>query len=91
MLTMPKIIERAEEPYVAITAKVTMREIGPSAQTLHPEVFRWLATQGIAPAGDPFFKYNVIDMERQLEIAFGVPVNAMTAGDARIRPGREWE
>ena len=70
---MPKIVERVEQPYVAITAKVTMREIGPSAETLLPEVFGWLGQHGIAPAGAPFFKYNVIDMERQLEIEFGVP------------------
>jgi effector-binding domain-containing protein len=88
MLTMPKIVGRADQPYVAITSKVTMREIGPAAQTLLPEVFAWLRQRGIAPGGAPFFKYNVIDMERQLEIEFGVPTNAMIAGDARVRPGR---
>ena len=88
MLTMPKIIERIEQPYVAITAKVTMREIGPSAETLLPEVFGWLEQRGITPAGAPFFKYNVIDMERQLEIEFGVPTSAVVAGDARVHAGR---
>jgi effector-binding domain-containing protein len=88
MRTLPKIVERAEQPYVAITAKVTMRKIGPTAESLLPEVFGWLAKRGIAPAGAPFFKYNVIDMERQLEIEFGVPTSEMVAGDARVHPGR---
>jgi effector-binding domain-containing protein len=87
MMTMPKLVERSEQPYVAITASVTMREIGPSAQTLLPEVFGWLAKQSIEPAGAPFFKYNVIDMERLLEIEFGVPIKEAIAGDARVRPG----
>ena len=92
MLTMPKIVERIEQPYVAITAKVTMREIGPSAETLLPEVFGWLEQRGITPAGAPFFRYNVIDMERQLEIEFGVPTAsrspAMGASDpAGCQPG----
>ena len=73
---------------VAITAKVTIREIGPSAETLLPEVFAWLGQRGIAPAGAPFFKYNVIDMERQLEIAFGVPTSQLVAGDGRVHAGR---
>jgi effector-binding domain-containing protein len=88
MLTTPKIVERTEQPYVAITSKVTMREIGPTARTLLPEVFGWLRQHGIAPGGAPFFRYNVIDMERQLEIEFGVPTNEGVAGDGRVRPGR---
>jgi effector-binding domain-containing protein/catechol 2,3-dioxygenase-like lactoylglutathione lyase family enzyme len=88
MLTLPKIVERGDEPYVGIVAKVTMREIGPTAQTLLPEVFGWLAKRNIPPAGPPFFKYNVIDMARELEIAFGVPTRAPIEGDDRVKPGR---
>jgi effector-binding domain-containing protein len=88
MLTLPKIVERAEQPYVAIMANVAMREIGPTAQTLLPEVFGWLAARGTAPAGAPFFKYNVIDMARQLEIEFGVPTADAVNGDARVHHGR---
>jgi hypothetical protein len=84
MLTMPKFIERIEQPYVAITAKVTMREIGPSAETSCRRCSAGSGQRGIAPAGAPFFKYNVIDMERQLEIEFGVPTSAVVAGDTRV-------
>src|SRR5580700_7281658 len=88
MLTLPKIVERAEQPYVAIVANVTMHDIGPTARTLLPEVFGWLAARRSAPAGAPFFRYNVIDMARQLEIEFGVPTAAAVNGDARVHPGR---
>jgi effector-binding domain-containing protein len=85
-LTLPKIVERTEQPYVAITSQVTMREIGPAAQTLLPEVFGWLQQRGIASASAPFFKYNVIDMARKLEIEFGVPTSGTVAGDGRVHP-----
>jgi len=88
MLTLPKIVDRGEQPYIGIVAKVAMRDIGPTAQTLLPEVYGWLARRGIAPAGAPFFKYNVIDMARELEIAFGVPTREAVVGDGRVAPGR---
>jgi effector-binding domain-containing protein/catechol 2,3-dioxygenase-like lactoylglutathione lyase family enzyme len=88
MLTMPRIVEREAAPYVAIPATVTMREIGPTAQTLLPAVFAWLAGRGIAPAGPPFFRYVVIDMARALAIEFGVPTATEVAGDGRVLSGR---
>lgn len=48
------------------------------------EVFGWLGARGIAPAGPPFLKYNVIDMARQLEIEAGVPVAALVDGDDTV-------
>ena len=87
MLTVPKIAERGEQPYVAITATIPMREIGPSAQSLLPEVFGWLAARGIRPAGAPFFRYVVIDMAHLLEIEFGVPTSGTVAGDGRVHSG----
>jgi effector-binding domain-containing protein/catechol 2,3-dioxygenase-like lactoylglutathione lyase family enzyme len=88
MLTLPKIVDRGEQPCVGIVAKVTMRDIGPTARSLLPEVYGWLAKRGIAPAGPPFFKYNVIDMARELEIEFGVPTRDLVEGDARVQAGR---
>ncbi len=48
-----------------------------------PEVFGWLREHGIEPAGAPFLKFNVIDMERELEVEAGVPVaiRVPAAGD----------
>jgi effector-binding domain-containing protein len=91
-MSVPQIVTRADQPYVAIRGHVTMAEIGAFAVRT-PEVYAWLGAHGIAPAGPPFLKYNVIDMTRQLEIDNGVPVAApvdvdgdMVAG--AIPPGR---
>ena len=86
MPAVPEIVTRAEQPYVAIRARVTMAELGGLAARF-PDVFGWLAARGLAPAGPPFFKYNVIDMMRELEVEAGVPVVAAVAGDGEIVSG----
>jgi effector-binding domain-containing protein len=86
MSTAPEITDRAEQPYVAVKAQVTMQTISAIADRI-PEVFGWLAAHGVAPAGAPFLKYNVIDMARQLEIEAGVPVAAAVDGDGSVLSG----
>jgi len=51
------------------------------------EVFGWLGDRGLAPAGPPFLKYNVIDMARELEMENGVPVAAPVKGDDLVVAG----
>jgi effector-binding domain-containing protein len=87
-MSAPEIVTRAEQPYVAIRGHVSMAEIGALAVRT-PEVFAWLGAHGIAPAGPPFLKYNVIDMMRQLEIDNGVPVAASvdSTGDGELVSG----
>jgi effector-binding domain-containing protein len=87
MLTTPTLEHRAEQPYVAIRSTPTMGQIGAVAAPLIAEVFGWLTEQGISPAGPPFFRYLVIDMERQLELHVGVAVEPETAGDGRVLAG----
>jgi len=64
------MVTRAEQPYVAIRTWVPMAGLGGVAAR-HPEVFAWLGARGPAPARAPFFKYNVIDMARELEVEAG--------------------
>ena len=86
MSSAPEIETRAEQPYVAVKAKVTMGEIAAFARRFG-EVFGWLDSHGLAPAGPPFFKYNVIDMARELEMEAGVPIATATDGDDQIVAG----
>jgi effector-binding domain-containing protein len=81
MLSEPQVIERAAQPYAAIRARVTMQTLGTALPALHPRVFGWLGEHGIAPAGAPFWKYNLVDMDRELEVEVGVPVAAAVDGD----------
>ncbi len=70
---MPSVEQRPEQPYVAVRETVTMTTVARIADRM-PEVFGWLGERGIAPAGPPFFKYDVIDMGGDLVIEAGVPV-----------------
>ncbi len=86
MPATPEIVTRAEQPYAAIKARVPMSELGAFAARTG-EVFAWLGARGVALAGAPFFKYNAIDMVRELEVEAGVPVAAAVDGDADVLSG----
>lgn len=86
MSAEPQIVTRAEQPYVAIRGQVSMAEIAAFAPRTG-EVYAWLGARGVAPAGPPFLKYNVIDMARQLEIDNAVPVAAPVNGDGDVIAG----
>ena len=87
MSATPEIEARAEQPYVALKAHVTIEELGTVVPPLTGEVFAWLAGRGVAPAGAPFWKYDVIDMANKLEVEAGVPVTAAVPGDGRVISG----
>ena len=82
----PEITQRAVQPYAGISAWVTMAAIGSVADRI-PEIFSWLGARGIAPAGPPFFRYHIIDMDRQLQVEVGVPVASAVEDDGEIRAG----
>jgi DNA gyrase inhibitor GyrI len=82
----PEITQRPAMPYAGISAWVTMAAIGSVADRI-PEIFGWLGARGIPPAGPPFFRYHVIDMERQLLVEAGVPVAAAVPDDGDVRGG----
>jgi len=82
----PEISQRAAVPYVGISQWVSMAELGSVADRI-PEIFGWLGTHGIAPAGPPFFRYIVIDMKRQLLVEVGVPVQSAVQDDGNIQAG----
>src|ERR1700759_2904270 len=84
MITEPKIEYRSEQPYVGLRAQVTMQELGQLLPPLWGEVYGWLASKGLKPAGAPLWRYRVIDMAAKLEIDVGVPVATPVTGDNRI-------
>jgi len=86
MSEAPEIVTRGEQPYVAVRARVRMAELSEFAARTG-EVFGWLGARGLGPAGAPFFKYNLIDMERELEVEVGVPVAAAVSGDDQVISG----
>ena len=86
IITEPIVAERDPRPYVFIPRTVTMATIASAADEI-PPLIGWLAEHGAAPAGPPFLRYNVIDMERELQLEAGVPVAAMVAAEGRVESG----
>ena len=82
-ITEPAVAERAPQPYVSIPRTVTMATISSAADEL-PGLFGWLADHGVTPSGPPFLRYNLIDMERELQIEAGVPVPVAVATSAPL-------
>jgi effector-binding domain-containing protein len=82
----PEIRQRAAQPYAGISAWVPMAAVGSVADRI-PEIFGWLGARGGAPAGPPFFRYHVIDMERQLLVEAGVPVTSPVEDDGAVHGG----
>jgi effector-binding domain-containing protein len=81
-----EIVDRPAQPYVAVRRTITMQTFAEIADRL-PGLFGWLAERGVAPAGPPFFRYLVIDMERELDVEAGVPVAEPVDGDGEVFAG----
>jgi DNA gyrase inhibitor GyrI len=86
IITEPIVAQRTPRPYVFIPRTVTMATIASAADEI-PQLIGWLAERGVTPAGPPFLRYNVIDMERELQIEAGVPVAAAVAAGGRVESG----
>jgi effector-binding domain-containing protein len=84
MITEPKIEDRNEQHYVGIRTQVTVQEMGPVLPPLWGEVYGWLASKGLKPAGAPLWRYRVVDMEAKMEIDVGVPLATTVTGDGRV-------
>jgi len=79
--------ERREQPYVSIPIRASLSEWG-SVNALVPEVFGWLASRDIAPAGALFYRYRVVgSMDEKFDVEVGVPVAAVVEGDGRVLAG----
>ncbi|WP_112239425.1 GyrI-like domain-containing protein [Kribbella monticola] len=86
MTQEPTIVERDEQPYVALRGKVAMDGIAQFADRLH-EVIGWIAARNIEPVGAPFFKYDLVDMDEGLVMEIGFPVEERHTGEEQIVGG----
>jgi effector-binding domain-containing protein len=75
------IQQRAGVPFAAIRESATMSTLAEVMIPLIDEVAQWLAGRGLAPAGPPFWRYLVIDMDHELVVEVGFPLAAEVDGD----------
>jgi RNA polymerase sigma-70 factor (ECF subfamily) len=79
----PRIIERPAQRYVGVRELVTMTTFARIADRIG-ELLGWMTERGITPAGAPFFRYLTIDMERELDVEAGFPVDDVVDVDGDV-------
>jgi effector-binding domain-containing protein len=85
--TPPQIQNRPEQPYLAIACDVT-DGVPAAVDDAFPELFGWLAEQGVVPAGPPFIRTNEVDRAGEpLQIEVAAPVANAAAVDGRVHAG----
>jgi len=85
MLTMPEMVERGPQRYVAVRLPVVIpfdEEVDPAFD----ELFDAFARAGVAPDGIEFIKFNLIDMPR-LEIETGMTTDGSIPLSGRLVEG----
>lgn len=87
MISEPKIESREAQQYVAVHSEVPSSELPKVIPQSIGEVIGWLNEKGVAPAGAPFVRYNVINMPGLLDIEVGWPVANSVSGNGRVSAG----
>ena len=87
MLAEPKLERRAAKRSVGIREVMPMNEIAEKVGKLFDEMAVWVEQRGLKLNGAPFIRYHVIDMDGDLEIEVGYPVDGEVSGDNRVEVG----
>lgn len=80
------IVEYPERHYVSVRKIITMTTFAQVADRLM-EVYGWLAQRGVEPVGAPFFRFNVIDMDGQLDVEAGWEIAAPVESEGEVVAG----
>jgi effector-binding domain-containing protein len=87
MLSLPVIARRKKEHYLAIKSRLTMRQISKQGPIYLSEVRDFMAARDIRDSGAAFFRYNIIDMDGDLEMEFGYLTPRPYQGGGPVRSG----
>jgi len=82
-----EIVQRPAQRYAAIATTVPMEDLSTVVPPLNQEVFDWLAKQGVAANGPPFWAYDVINMPGRLSLRVGVTIDGPAEADERVEVG----
>lgn len=85
MAEQPQIQQRAAQPYMGMTRRVT-EGVPAAVDGAFPALFAWLGEHGVEPAGAPFIRTREVDERSEpLELDVGVPVAAPVEPDGDVR------
>lgn len=87
MLSQPRVVTKADQPFAAIVLTVSQPEIASVAPPLIGEVMAWIAANGGEEAGPCFFNYVTFLPDGKMEMQVGVPTRTVMTGDGRVTTG----
>jgi hypothetical protein len=82
-----KIDQRPERPYMGIRFIAPFSSMRPQQEIARKELLNWFKEQGIVPSAPPFLRYHVIDMKGDMDLEYGIPVDAPLPASGRVKPG----
>ncbi len=83
----PRVYERPDEHYMGIRTQTPFNGMFTVIDKhLFRELRDWMKQMDIEPTGRPFFRYYVINMEGEMDVEVGIPVNTTLTGDGRVCP-----
>ncbi len=83
----PKIDERTEQPYMGIRTQTPMSGMSKVVTKLFKEMNAWSKKHDLPSNGAPFLRFHVIDMEGEMDIEVGIPVETPLKGDGWVTAG----
>src|ERR1700704_3917963 len=83
----PRIVERAEMPYLGIRVVTPFRGMLATRDRLVDELYTLVDRNDGVEAGRFFLRLHVVDMSGSMDIEVGVSTADRVAGDDRVRPG----
>ncbi len=90
-LSIPQVIERDAEPYLAFCAAGAMRDLPQFAPPLLPKLHAWMAGRGMAP-GPTLFRYRSFSHDGGVELDVGaLTVGKLTGGEQAGSPQTDSE
>jgi effector-binding domain-containing protein len=69
---------------MGIRTQTPMKGMSKVVGKLFKEMNAWVKQQDVKPAGPPFLRFHIIDMEGEMDIEVGTPVAAALAGNGRV-------
>src|SRR5690349_19669446 len=87
MVSKPAVYERTDEHYMGIRVQTPFKGMFTVIDKhLFKELRAWMEQEGVEPAGQPFFRYYVINMEGEMDVEVGIPVATALRGNGRVCP-----
>ena len=88
MVSKPGVYERPDEHYMGIRVQTPFKGMFTVIDKhLFKELRDWMQQEGVEPAGLPFFRYYVINLDGEMDVEVGIPVAKALSGNERVHPG----